>query len=170
MYTILITGDFCVGKDLVADIMCGYDTPTNKILSYTTRSPRYEGENTHEFCSKEEFFAFDDIVAQTQIGDEYYGARASQFRDDSVNIYVVDNKGVIDILNSDIEHVAVVEVVRPAWLRECPQIRQQRDRHYEDQKIDIDYRIMNTGDKNWLEGLCKDCFDYVANMYRHELI
>lgn len=170
MFTILITGDFCVGKDLVADIICGYDAPINKILSYATRKPRYDRENTHEFCSKEEFLAFDDIIAQTQIGGEYYGARASQFKEDMINIYVVDNKGVVDIMESDLHHVAVVEVVRPVWLRNCPQDRQQRERTHEDQPISVDYRIVNDGDLLRLKSICEECFVYLMKMYKHTFL
>lgn len=166
---VLIVGDFCVGKDTVADFLIdawneSSDIEVVKIRSYTTRSPRYEGENTHEFCTEEEFLAFDDLVAQTKIGDHYYGARASQFNSNDINFYVVDDKGVCDILDSDLTDIYVIEVIRPKWLRNCPKERQNRERYFEC-TYDIDYRIMNDGDMFKLEQSCLDCFDALVKEY-----
>ena len=172
---VLIVGDFCVGKDTVCDNLVGMwthnyvtnnaDKPESvKILSYATRPPRYEGENTHEFCSREEFLNFDDLVAQTKIGDEYYGTRRVQFDNNKINFYVVDGKGVIDILDSHIDDTFVVEVVRPNWLINCPQKRQDRERHF-DVEYPFDYRIINDGDLNKLERLCSECLSAIIKHY-----
>ena len=66
---ILITGDFGVGKDTFADFLIEeinkenaeitnqdiYVWRAKKIKSFTTRKPRYEGEDTHTFISKEKW-------------------------------------------------------------------------------------------------------------------
>lgn len=156
---ILVTGDFCVGKDTVADILVD-KLDANKILSYTTRKPRYEGEDTHEFCTRQEFEQFDDVVAFTEIGGALYGSRRSQFIDDEINIYVVDHKGVVDMLDGDLgDDVFVLEVVRPSWLIECPAQRSDRDRKYDVKPTRIDYRLINDGD---MEKLYRDCTEFLA--------
>ena len=159
----LIVGDFCVGKDLVADYMIELSDKFNdlvprKIKSYTTRSPRYKGEDTHEFCTRKEFEDFNDLIAFTVIGDEYYGARLSQFDPDFLNIYVVDSKGVEDILlNDDInDPIYVVEVIRPSWLNNCPKERLNRERSLKG-KYKFDYRIINDGDKDLLKSKTFEC-------------
>lgn len=160
---VLVVGDFCVGKDTVADNILDilsnrFHYETNKIISYTTREPRYEGEDTHIFCSKEEFLNFDDIVAETKIADQYYGARASQFKKDCINVYVVDEKGVHDVINARLnDPIFVIEVFRPNWLRDCPESRIKRDREYGSYSFYIDYRIVNDGDLNKLRTICQDC-------------
>ena len=149
----LIVGDFCVGKDLVADYMvqsCNdmFDITARKVKSYTTRLPRYEGEDTHEFCTREEFEDFDDLLATTVIGDEYYGARLCQFDPDFLNVYVVDSNGVKDMLASDVnDPIYVVQIIRPSWLNDCPKSRTERHRESESE-YKFDYRIINDGDKN----------------------
>ena len=158
----LVVGDFCVGKDLVADYMINichdfFDVSAQKIKSYTTRSPRYEGEDTHEFCTREEFESFDDLIAFTMIQNEYYGARLSQFDPDFLNIYVVDSKGVEDVLSMDIDDpIYVVEIVRPSWLMDCPKERLNRNRESKG-KYKFDYRIINDGSKAALETKVFEC-------------
>ena len=166
----LIVGDFCTGKDLVADTLMKINNSKHdcvrfrKILSYTTREPRYKNERTHIFCTKEEFDSFDDIIASTQIGDNFYGARESQFEFDSVNLYCVDDKGVQDIIDADIDDVYVIQVIRPKWLRNCPKDRLNRVRHNESIKYKYDYRIINDGDKRKLEASVNDCFEAIIKM------
>ena len=65
---ILIAGDFAVGKDTFADELNtqmhyrGMDS--YKILSKTTRNPRYKDENTHIFTDKLEYQIYkpEDII------------------------------------------------------------------------------------------------------------
>ena len=176
---LLIVGDFCVGKDVVAEMICDYigynpkydDFTVNQIKSYTTRQPRFEGEDTHEFCTKEEFKSFDDIIAMTIIGDEYYGARACQFDLDKKNhfdVYVVDPKGVYDIVNSGIPHdIHTIEVVRPKWLRNCPEDRLNRKRDFNVTPIDynVSYRIVNDGELWKLRNITEECIDFLCKNY-----
>lgn len=176
----LIVGDFCVGKDVVAEMMCDYiendlkynDFTVTKISSYTTRKPRFSGEDTHSFCSKEEFENFDDIIAFTSINGEYYGARRSQFNLDDKNhidLYIVDPKGVYDIVHSDIpaEKIHTIEVVRPKWMRNCPKDRLERKSDFNITPIDynVSYRIMNDGDEWKLCNLTEECVDFLCKKY-----
>lgn len=167
---VLITGDFCTGKDTVANIMC-YLAPdcTHKILSYTTRAPRDEDDlQNHEFCTDEEFDHWTDWIATTEIEGIRYGARLSQFTDDNniLNLYVVDGKGVNDVLDLEkfIDHdIVVVEVVRPVWLRKCPKARQNRKKAPHE-AFPVDYRLFNDGDEEKLTLSCRECLSYINTL------
>ena len=65
--------------------------------SYTTRSPRYEGEAGHTFVSEKEFKALNDIVAYNYYLGNHYGVTASQIDDDTYNLYVVDQTGLNEL-------------------------------------------------------------------------
>lgn len=172
---VLIVGDFGVGKDTVADLLIKESLRRHdcvkfqKILSYTTRSPRFEGENTHMFCSKEDFFSFNDILASTEIDNQYYGTRKSQFDKNKVNLYCVDDKGVKDVLESDMNNVIVVEVVRPKWLINVSEERLNRKRSFEPYNYSFDYRIMNDGDMLKLEASVLECFNFIVKEVKKNL-
>lgn len=173
----LIVGDFGVGKDTVADFLMdmfsekGNSIKAQKILSYSTRNPRFDGEDTHIFCTKEEFEGFNDIIAQTKIGGNYYGARASQFDKDKINLYCVDEKGVNDIVNANIDDWVVIEVVRPKWLIDLPEDRlnRKRDENFEGLITGIDFRIMNDGDIEKLKILTLECYNFLLREMKKSL-
>lgn len=173
---VLIVGDFGVGKDTVADLLIKQSLlhhdcdKFEKVLSYTTRLPRYEGEATHIFCTESEFWLFDDILALTKIDGNYYGARYSQFDPNKINLYVVDDQGVKKVLESNIkDDIVIVEVVRPKWLVNVPEERLERKRHFEKYDYKYDYRIMNDGDMRKLQASVIDCFDYLTRIFKKPL-
>lgn len=138
---ILIVGDFGVGKDTVADMILSYLEPAQKILSYTTRKPRYDGEDTHIFVDE---FDNDNVLAYTQIGEHHYWTKKSQFDKTKYNIYVVDSLGVRDVIESEFDDIFIIEVVRPKWLIDLDEKRLERPRlstfNY---SSFVDYRIIN---------------------------
>lgn len=52
---ILVVGNFGVGKDTFADFMLKYLPESIKIKSFTTREPRFDGEDTHIFTTPDKF-------------------------------------------------------------------------------------------------------------------
>ena len=62
------------------------------VKSYTTRPPRYEGEDSHIFISKEEFDALENKMGYTEFNGYEYCATKEQL--DEANIYVIDPSGV----------------------------------------------------------------------------
>lgn len=174
---VLIIGDFGVGKDTVADLLVKESLRRHdcvkfqKVISYTTRKPRFEGEETHLFCSKEIFNGFDDLVAQSRIENDYYGARKTQFHKNKVNLYCVDRKGANDIIKSSIDDYLIVEVIRPKWLINLPSYRLNRVRYKNPVKLfdDIDYRIMNDGDMQKLEASVLECFHFIIKEMKKNL-
>ena len=174
---ILIVGDFGVGKDTVADLLLKESLRRHdcvkfkKILSYTTREPRYDGEDTHLFCTKRDFLTFNDLVAKTEIENNFYGTRASQFDKNNVNLYCVDKKGVNDIVQSNIDDWLVVEVIRPKWLINLPKDRLNRSRNTDSDSLitTIDYRIMNDGDMEKLKASVLECFNFIVKEMKKSL-
>jgi guanylate kinase len=87
----LIVGQSGSGKSTIAselEKLYGY----KQLISYTTRPPRFEGEDTHEFISDAEFDKLKDIVAYTEFDGKRYCATKDQI--DVANTYVIDPKGV----------------------------------------------------------------------------
>lgn len=101
---VCIVGESTVGKTTIARRLT--ENPKyNLIKSYTTRPPRPEeenGESDHIFIDKEEAarkMRFNPYVASTIINNEVYFALESQFQPDKINVYVVDDLGLMDVLN-----------------------------------------------------------------------
>jgi guanylate kinase len=92
----LFVGPSASGKTSVADALekFGY----TQLKSYTTRIPRYDGENNHIFVTKEEFDKLENKIAYTEYNDNFYCATKDQL--DQVNIYVVDISGVHTLLEN----------------------------------------------------------------------
>jgi len=155
---VLITGDFGVGKDTFADMLLNHlGDKGKKVLSYATREPRFEGEDTHIFVSKEEWLNLDDKVAETLIGDNYYGTIRSQFGHVPFDIYIVDDIGVRDVYAADIDDIFLIEVVRPKWLIDVPESRLNRERTDSYDYYDkVDHRVLNDGGLEKLDGIAKD--------------
>lgn len=62
------------------------------VVSYTTRKPRYEGEDNHIFVSDEEYDTLKDIVAETVYRGKRYCATASQVA--KCDLYTIDPEGI----------------------------------------------------------------------------
>lgn len=155
---ILVTGDFGVGKDTFADILLEkFGDSAQKIQSYTTRPPRYEGEDTHIFVTEDEWHNLGHKVAQTIIDGNYYGTIDSQFQKNLFNIYVVDDIGVRDVVDAKIDDIYLIEIIRPKWLIDVPEERLNRRRtNYFDYKNMVDYRVINDSSLEKLNAIAKD--------------
>ena len=118
---------------------------------------------------KSQFLEFDDLIAQTKIDDEYYGARASQFDIDGINIYVVDTKGASDVVAYGLDDVYIIEIVRPVWLIKCSQKRQNRMRYYSSSvPVVIDYRVMNDAGLNKLHRESVECAHRIIERFESD--
>lgn len=150
---ILITGDFGVGKDTFADILLDRfeenNISANKIRSFTTRKPRYEGEKTHEFIHKNCWEKIretnpDLIAAESEIGGEYYGTLKNQFNHD-FSLYVVDDIGVREITKK-YDDVFIVTIFRSkSLLKNIDKERLNREKK-EEYNFYPDYVLINDGD------------------------
>ena len=86
----LFIGPSASGKTSAANELekLGY----KQIKSYCTRQPRYEGEDSHTFITKEEFDKLENIIAYTYYDGNHYCATKEQC--DEADIYVVDIPGI----------------------------------------------------------------------------
>lgn len=92
---ILLIGPSGSGKTTIASFL-NLRNGWRSIESYTTRSPRYEGEEGHTFISDAEFDKLTDLVAYTEYNNHRYGCTSKQI--DEHEIYVVDIPGVETLL------------------------------------------------------------------------
>lgn len=97
---ILLIGRSASGKDFLASELCSqYDL--KQVISYTTRAPRYEGENTHLFISKEDahkLYPLESRCATTTINGEEYFTTFEQIME--CDVYIIDYKGALDLIKS----------------------------------------------------------------------
>lgn len=88
----LIVGASGSGKDYIVDKICkGFKK--KKVISRTTRQPRYEGENTHKFVDwGQAITEFWDAIAKTTFaGNRYYTLEEDLKGKD---FYIIDPNGV----------------------------------------------------------------------------
>lgn len=91
---ILIVGRSGSGKDYLAQEFI--KRGLTKVKSYSTRQPRFEGEDTYNFISPEEAAKITDKFAPAMIkGCEYFSTK-SQIQ--SKDIYIIEPNGVYDLL------------------------------------------------------------------------
>lgn len=88
---LLLVGPSGSGKTTVANLL-SLRNGWRQVASYTTREPRYPGEEGHTFITEEEFRILKNLVAYTEYNGHRYGATAQQI--DDCQIYVVDIPGV----------------------------------------------------------------------------
>lgn len=99
MKVLLITGVSGCGKTTIGSKLNDNDFHFNFIRSFTDR-PRRINENQidHHFISKKimDFMLTYEVVASTTINGYRYCTTYSQFDDNKINIYIVDQKGMND--------------------------------------------------------------------------
>jgi len=93
---ILIIGRSGSGKDFLARELA--KNGLSQVKSYTTRPPRYEGEDTHIFISAEEASRTKGKIATTVINGYEYFATAEQMKEDDV--YIIDPRGSAELLQN----------------------------------------------------------------------
>ena len=142
----LFVGPSGTGKTTLADMLeekCGL----HQIKSYTTRTPRYKGEDCHIFVSNDEFDKLENIVAFTEYNQHRYCATAAQL--DRANTYVVDVPGVDTLLEKYKADRKIIIFYMSANVH--TKITRMKMRGDSDSKILN--RIHNDHEFNWLEEL-----------------
>lgn len=141
----LFVGPSASGKTSIADALekCGY----KQVKSYTTRKPRYEGENNHTFITKDEFDKLENMIAYTEYDNNFYCSTKEQL--DKVDIYVVDVPGVKTLIDN-------YNTERPIYIYYfdvdlVSRVKRMRNRGDSDTAI-ID-RIINDEQYDWYDAL-----------------
>lgn len=80
------------GKSTICSMLqlFGYE----QIPSYTTRSPRYEGEKGHTFVTDEEFDNLKNVIAYAETTGHKYCVTKEQLENEDYDLYVVDFSGL----------------------------------------------------------------------------
>lgn len=87
----LIVGASGSGKTTVTELLA-HDHGLKTVWSYTTRPPRFKGEEGHIFVSEEEFDQLGEMCAYTEYNGYRYGVTSEII--DKSDIYVIDPPGV----------------------------------------------------------------------------
>lgn len=111
----LVVAKSGVGKDYVVDKLCK-EFDKKKVISRTTRKPRYEGENTHLFVSeKMADEEFNNSVAKTIFnGYRYY---ATEFDIATADFYIIDPHGINKMRDKDKFNVEIVFIKSNIFIR-----------------------------------------------------
>ena len=143
---ILLVGQSASGKTSVAEVLES-KYKLKSLRSYTTRKPRYDGEDGHVFISNEDFDKLEDIIAYTEYNNNRYCATKEQL--DASDIYVVDPPGVETLLNSyqSNRHIYIFYL--------NTNIRNRIDRMYQRGSSDTEivHRLYVDEEYNWFDKL-----------------
>lgn len=126
--------------------------------SYTTRSPRYDGETGHVFISDDEFDKLEDLVAYTEYNGHRYGCTKAQV--DAVSIYVIDVPGVETLLQKYSTDRPIIIIYFDSSVR--TRIDRMIDRN--DCDAAVVARIYNDEGSDWLQELNKLVWHYKNNV------
>lgn len=105
---IILVGKTCSGKSSLAKMLCercGY----NQLISQTTRPKRNENDNDHTFVNIEDYEnakSSGNIVAETEIGGNYYYSTFSQLYD--ADIYTVNPEAIPTLLSMNLPDIRFV--------------------------------------------------------------
>lgn len=116
MMILLLLGDSGSGKTTISKALQNDYNYFNIVKSYTTRFRRNINDKDHIFVRKHNLLYKmfnEDFVASTIINGEIYCSFPEQFNEDVINIYTVDDKGALDVINYfNKEDVLIVRLKR----------------------------------------------------------
>lgn len=149
----LFVGKSASGKTTIANIL-EQQYGHKQVNSYTTRTPRYDGEIGHVFVTEEEFKALGDMVAYTFYNNNHYGTTAEQL--DQCSIYVVDVPGVKTLLENykSNRHIILIYFDTTVYTR----INRMIDRG--DSDMAIISRLLQDEKDDWLKQLDRLAWHY----------
>ena len=171
----LICGRTGTGKDTLQDILVNR-YGWKSVKSYTTRKPRYKGEDTHIFISHEEAAKIpkEDKVAVTyikngDIEDEYFATRKQVAEADC---YIIDPIGIEKLAKNMPEENFVIIYMRPenkdvqrlmAVMRAGDQKEANDifDKRYASEDAQFTEFEKNIAEDNLLQKNCCVCFELV---------
>lgn len=142
----LFVGKSSSGKTTVANFL-EQKHGLKQVNSYTTRSPRYDGEIGHIFVNNTEFDNLGELVAYTEYNGFKYGTTAEQL--DQCSIYVIDIPGIETLLKKYYNNRPIVVIYFDTNVH--TRINRMRDRG--DSDADIISRLLQDEKDDWLNKL-----------------
>lgn len=125
---LLINGASGVGKSTIAEKLCE-DRNFFFIRSYTNRPPRTTDDQEHIYCNNHEasiHLTGGDVVCSTMFGGYTYFTLEHQFMNGLINVYIVDDLGLLDFYNYSKNH-ALIQWMSIRLKRNADCDRQSRD-------------------------------------------
>lgn len=93
----LLIGKSASGKSTIANIL-EEKYGLNQVRSYTTRKPRYDGEDGHIFVDTDAFEKLGKLAAYTFYNNNHYGVTYEQL--EQCSVYVIDPAGTEALLKN----------------------------------------------------------------------
>lgn len=116
MMILLLLGDSGSGKTTISKALQNNHNYFRIVKSYTTRFRRSINDRDHIFVRKHNLLYKmfnENFVASTIINGELYCSFPDQFSENVINIYTVDDKGALDVINYfNKEDVLIVRLKR----------------------------------------------------------
>lgn len=142
----LFVGKSSSGKTTVANFL-EQKHGLKQVNSYTTRSPRYDGEIGHIFVNNTEFDNLGELVAYTEYNGFKYGTTAEQL--DQCSVYVIDIPGIETLLKKYYNNRPIVVI----YFDTNVHTRINRMRNRGDSDADIISRLLQDEKDDWLNKL-----------------
>ena len=144
------------------------------VCSYTTRPPRYQGEQGHIFVSDAEFDKLNNIVAFTEYDGYRYGAKAEQI--DSSDIYVIDPDGITYFCQNYIgeKEIRIIFICATEEERKKRMLRRGDSEKVVESRIELDKKVFYNMKDRFSLGVYNDSLeraievivDYIKNYDR----
>ena len=121
---LLVNGGSGVGKSIVVGKLCEEWGEFRQVMSITSREKRGEDDD-HVFMGRDEvrgLIESDEVVDWTEVGGELYCTTLDCFREDKINVYIVDDEGIEKEWGSEFD-VLKVRLVGRSWVDDEERIR-----------------------------------------------
>ena len=170
---IAVVGKSGSGKTTLGRYLCKH-LHYNWICSYTTRDMR-DGEIDgvdHKFVKESEMPDKNNMMAYTLFGGKHYWTTFDQFVDNIPNLYIVDEKGLIDMENMLYDKsIFDYDVLKVYVDRENIDVNEDRKKRDDERNIlpecYYDIVLRNDSDlKTFLERSTKEIYD-IVNLIRN---
>lgn len=114
---LLVNGGSGIGKSTVVGELCNGWEAFRQVMSITSRKRRGEDDD-HVFMGKDEvkgLIESDEVVDWTEVGGELYCTTLDCFREDKINVYIVDDEGIEKEWGREFD-VLKVRLVGRSWV------------------------------------------------------
>ena len=114
---LLVNGGSGVGKSTVVGMLCEEWDCFEQVMSITSRKRRGEDDD-HVFMGRDEvkgLIESDEVVDWTEVGGELYCTTLGCFKEDKINVYIVDDEGVEKEWGDEFD-VLKVRLVGKSWV------------------------------------------------------